>query len=317
MPSNAATDHDADAPSERVSAFWAKAAAPDFRLQLHQVSWFGHPEVKRYVNRMTTGDPGRWWLDHAQETYLSAPRPKACVTLGCGEGALERLLIGRNFADSYVGYDISAACIDQANATVGHEHPSAEFHCADLNFIELPKNTFDVAFFSHALHHIERLEHLCDQVRASLRPNGILLVDEFIGPTRMQWTPQQLAVCNQLLAQLPEYLRIDLSRLPERRPKEPITRMSIAEWLRCDPSECVRSADIPAVLETYFETIERHDYGGTILQKLLENIVGNFLPDNEEHATIIRMLVAIEEILISTGVLSSDFTIMIMRPRLR
>ena len=46
-------------------------------------------------------------------------------------------------------------------------------------------------------------------------------------------------------------------------------------------------------------------------------IVGNFLPDNEEHSTIMRLLIAVEEMLLASGTVTSDFTIMVMRPRLR
>jgi len=91
--------------------------------------------------------------------------------------------------------------------------------------------------------------------------------------------------------------------------------MTEAEWLRCDPSECVRSADILSVLPREFEILERRDLGGTILQKLLENVVGNFSDQNDDHRTIIRLLIALESILLEEKVLPSDFTFIVARPR--
>jgi len=299
-----------------VSHFWDWAAEPGFRAQIAQINWMGHPEVQRHIARCNSGDTNRTWTDYFVDTYIQGRRIHAVVNLGCGDGALEAELIARNFADSYQGYDVSAACIDRATTTVGRTHPRASFICADLNHVTLPRAAFDVVFFSHALHHIERLEHLCEEARHALRPDGFVVVHEFIGPSRHQWTDRQLAICNRLLAELPDYLRLDLLRLPERTLKGPITRMTTAEWLRCDPSESVRSAEIPAVLAQSFEILERRDFGGTILQKLLENIVGNFRPINPDHSTIVRLLIAFESLLIEEGLLPSDFTYIIGRPRL-
>jgi len=303
--------------TERTKRFWAKAAEPEHRATHLQTNWMGHHEVQRHVNRACSGDPERNWLDYFCEVYVPGRRIHEVVNFGCGDGALEAELIGRNFADSYLGYDLSQECVDRATATVGAREPRARFACTDLNHIQLPREAFDVAFFSHALHHIERLEHLCEEARAALRPDGFLLVQEFVGPSRMQWTEAQMAICNRLLEQLPPSLRMDISRLPENVPRPPVQRMSMAEWLRCDPSECVRSADIVPVLGQSFELLERRDFGGTLLQKFFENITGNFREDDEAHATIVRLLIAFETLLIEQGVLTSDFTYIIARPRMR
>jgi SAM-dependent methyltransferase len=307
---------DQPSPLDRVKRFWAKAAEPEYRAYTNQANWMGHPEVQRYINRRCSGDPERTWLDHFRDRYAAGRRIPEVLNLGCGDGALERELIARGFADSYVGYDVSAECIERATATVGRDHPTARFLNADLNHVTLPREAFDVAFFSHALHHIERLEHLCEEARAALRPDGFLLVNEFIGPSRHQWTDFQLQVCNRLLDALPEHLRLDISRLPERVPRPRISRISVAEWLRCDPSEAVRSAEIVPAIERSFEILERRDFGGTVLQKLLENIAGNFLPENPDQSAIVRVLIELESVLIETGLLTSDFTYIVARPRM-
>jgi len=303
--------------TERTKRFWARAAEPDWRSTHVRTNWMAHREVQRHVNRRCSGDPDRTWLDYFCEVYIPARRLRHVVNLGCGDGALEAELIGRDFADSYVGYDLSPDCVARATAALAGHRARVRFECTDLNHVALPCEAFDVAFFSHAAHHVERLEHLCEEVRAALRPDGFLLVQEFVGPNRMQWTDTQLAVVNRLLEQLPESLRLDLTRLPERIPKGPATRASVADWLRNDPSECVRSADILSVLAQSFEILERRDFGGTILQKLLENIVGNFREDDEAHSAIVRLLIAFETLLIEHGVLASDFTFVIARPRMR
>ncbi|MBS2023129.1 MAG: class I SAM-dependent methyltransferase [Deltaproteobacteria bacterium] len=301
--------------AQRVSEFWSKAATDDFRPRHQATNWMGHPEVQKHINQRCTGSVDRSWVDYFLSTYMSPRKVGSVVNLGCGEGALERWLIDLGFADSYTGYDISEECIRHANTTVGKMHPRAQFVCADLNQTPLARAAFDVAIFSHSLHHFENLESICEQVRASLRPDGFLLVHEFIGPSRMQWTDKQLALANRLFEALAPEQQIDISAAPRRVKRAPAARMTIAEWLKCDPSECVRSADIIPVLEQHFEILERKDYGGTILQKLFENIMGNFSNEDAAHRAMVRLLIEVESILIEAGVIPSDFTFLIARPR--
>jgi len=302
---------------ERVSDFWGKAAAADFRPRHIATNWMGHVEVQRHINTICTGSPDRTYIDYFLETYMAPRRVGDVVNLGCGEGALEKWLIDCDFADSYVGYDISKKCIAHANATVGKSYPRARFICADLNQTPLERRAYDVAFFSHSLHHFENLERICDEVRASLRDDGFLLVHEFIGPSRMQWTDKQLSLCNRLFEQLAPEQQLDISQSPKRVKRPAASRATVAQWLKGDPSECVRSAEMIGVLEQHFEILERRDYGGTILQKLFENIMGNFSNESADHRAMVRLLIAFESMLIEEGVISSDFTFVIARPRPR
>jgi hypothetical protein len=39
-------------------------------------------------------------------------------------------------------------------------------------------------FAAQVLHHVDDLEHLFDQVAASLRDHGLFVVNEYVGPAR-------------------------------------------------------------------------------------------------------------------------------------
>lgn len=78
-----------------------------------------------------------------------------------------------------------------------------------------------------------------------------------------------------------------------------------------DPSEAIRSNEIPEVLNRYLPIMRRFDYGGTILHLLLEHIVGNFSVKSEKDLAILRLLALLEEILIENHILHSDFTVLV------
>src|SRR5262245_29480574 len=175
-----------DSRTQRVADFWAKAAEPDFRTNFRQTNWMTHPEVEHHVALQCSGGQLVGWFDYFLNTYVRPRTLGTALNLGCGEGILERELASKGFADAFEGFDLSAACVDRANETVGKEFPAARFFRADVNQIVLEPEKYDVALFSHSLHHIERLEYVCDQVRRAVRPDGFVLLQEFIGPSRMQ-----------------------------------------------------------------------------------------------------------------------------------
>jgi SAM-dependent methyltransferase len=78
---------------------------------------------------------------------------------------------------------------------------------ADLNFVRLPENHYDVIWSSGCLHHIVNLEHLLDQVERALRPGGLFAIRDYIGERRLQFSPQRLARINAMLGEIPPRYR--------------------------------------------------------------------------------------------------------------
>jgi SAM-dependent methyltransferase len=115
------------------------------------------------------------------------------------------------------------------------------YSVADGNELTLEPGLYDVAFGVHSIHHIERLERVFEQVARSLRTGGLFFMNEFVGPTRFQWSDRQLEVVNGLLRAIPAPFR--RSTVSGER-KEQVPRPSVAEMIAADPSEAVRSAEI-------------------------------------------------------------------------
>jgi 2-polyprenyl-3-methyl-5-hydroxy-6-metoxy-1,4-benzoquinol methylase len=89
----------------------------------------------------------------------------------------------------------------------------------------------------------------------------------------------------------------------------PSTRGVIAD----DPSEAIRSQDILSVIHQNFEIVEKRDWGGNVVQFLLQGIAGNFSDENAESQALIRMLFNIEDTLIQCGEFKSDFSYIVAR----
>lgn len=276
--------------------------------------WTELARVQAVLNRRVSGDedvdPYLWFLRTRLEGRLPVAR---ALTIGCGAGDLERGLATYGFASAHDAFDVAPGAIEKActaasEAGLGH----VRYSVADGNDLRLEEDAYDVVFGVHAIHHIERLERLFEQVARALKPDGLFFMNEFVGPTRFQWSDRQLEVVNGLLRALPARYR--RSTVGDGL-KERVPRPTIAEMVASDPSEAVRSIEILELAAAHFDLLEVRPYGGTVLHLLLHDIAGNFSPSVPGGPELLEAICDLEWALVSSGDLPSDFAVVVARPR--
>jgi SAM-dependent methyltransferase len=275
--------------------------------------WQSHPVTLRHINRLITGDADESWLGFTKRRFAPESLGRG-VSLGCGHGWAEREAIELGLCESLDGFDISEEALEVARrqAKEGGLDERLHYGQADLNTLELAPGAYDIAIAAQVLHHIEALEHLLDQLVASLRPGGLLVVNEYIGPARFQWLDKTEELMNRMLDVLPDDKRLNRFN---GFVKEQMTRTPAEEIARIDPSESVRSDEIVQLLESRFETLYRADFGGTLLQFLLADIAANFSPDDPKDVALLDLMSLFEEVLIAERVLPSDFAFFVLKSR--
>ncbi len=183
------------------------------------------------------------------------------------------------------------------------------FRVADVEQMEHDGERFDVLLGLQSLHHFDRLDETLPKLSRLLEPDGMFVVDEFVGPTRFQWTDRQLEAANALLRLLPEERR----RQPDGRVKHRVVRPSRMSMVLDDPSEAVDAASLLPGLRRVFDVVEERPYGGTLLHIVFSGIAHNFLePDPETLALLDRCFAAEDEALPEVG---HDFVALVCRPR--
>jgi ubiquinone/menaquinone biosynthesis C-methylase UbiE len=297
----------------KVASRWAGLASDTFVQDLERISWTGIPQTHLNHNFLMTGNRDTYWIDWIRERFFPGGHAGDVLSLGCGAGHLDRIFKQHGFSfRSFTGVDISEEAIDRAR-TLAHEidlAPTIRYAAADLNHLELPARSFDFIYFFQSLHHIEALEHVLGQCQRALRPDGQLLINEFVGPSRFQWTAQQVDLANQLIALLPEELRRDLQA---GGVKTRVVRPTVQHMIRHDPSEAVRSAEVEKLVRAQFEIVGEWNWGGTLNHLVFQNIAANFDPDNTYHRSIIELLIHHENVLVREGVLPSNFKVFFAR----
>ncbi|MHB8772822.1 MAG: class I SAM-dependent methyltransferase [Syntrophales bacterium] len=294
-----------------VSNLWSQKATPEDWESRKLLSWCLHPYVeKQHINKMISGDADVDWFHYVKNTYV----PKKLdygLDLGCGSGWLEGVCLKNQVCERMDAFDIAAGAIEiaQKNAVAEKLDERINYGVRDINTIRLEQGKYDIIFTPSSAHHFKELEHIFREVHEGLKPSGLFVLVEYVGPSQFQWTEKQLRIINDLLEILPVKYRGNI-RIPGLI-RERLERHSLEYMNAHDPSEAVRSADIVPLLENYFHILERRDYGGTVLNMLLHDIAGNFNEKTEEDIAFLGLLCYFEKVLLREKVLPSDFSLII------
>lgn len=303
-----------DAGAEAVAELWGRTAREKSETDEWKLYyWQSHPLTLRHINRLITGDETEDWLGFTKRRFFPVAVERG-LSLGCGDGMVERDAIARDVCHRFDALDISEEALEVARREAERVGlgDRIDYRRADLNTVALEHDAYDVVLAVQVLHHVDVLEHLLDEVVASLRPNGLFVVNEYVGPARFQWLDKTQELMNRLLAVLPEAYRVN----PRNGfVKERMDRTPAEEIARVDPSESIRSDEIAELLHSRFEILHQADFGGTLLQFLLADIAANFREDDPKDVAMLDLISLFEEILIAERVLPSDFAFYVLSPR--
>lgn len=216
--------------------------------------------VRHYINTQMSGEQGVWPLEWFREC-LAGRTFRRALSVGCGTGRFERSLVELGIAETVDGFDASFASIARARreARDANMQSRIRYFVSDFNRPTLPKSTYDAVFFHQSLHHVAKLEKLLRATLRTIKRDGLVYLEEYVGPSRHDWTEELLEPYDQLYQHFPESTRW-FNYVPF-----PI------EWN--DPSEAVRSGEIVSALSVGFHVDEFRGYGGNVLGVLYPALV--------------------------------------------
>lgn len=286
---------------ERSGAYWDRhnlAPPEDVRY------WLAVPEIRRSVNRRLTGKPDVLYITEFVET-LEEPAERV-LSVGCGAGELERGVAGHGAARFIDGVDVSEASLLEAGRLAADAGfgDRIQYHRIDAArwLREQGESSYGLIFFHGSLHHIEALEEVLSLSARALRgaSPGLLYVDEYIGPSRDEWTAEDLGFAAGLFA-----------RVPEEHRRTPAVWPPIATE---DPTEMIRSSAIPAIIRQHFDVLDYQPYYGNVLLPLVSAIRGSSL-EHPEVSAILREAIELEGYLADRGLLRPLYAAFVARPK--
>jgi SAM-dependent methyltransferase len=271
--------------------------------------WLQIPGASENMNRRATGDPEINWITHSAGLLAQFPKPVKVLSLGCGFGVIERVLRRSDYCQLIHGLDVAEGAIEGARKAAKDEGlDGLTYDVADLNTATLPKETYDAVYVHAALHHVFQLEHLLDQIKQTLKPGGLFVVYEYIGPSQMQFPRRDLELADVFLNAIPERYR-GMPRL--KGIKKEGLRLALDAMNSADPSESIRASEIVPLTASRFDVRHFRYVGGTLPMLIFSEIAGNFKEDDAEIMPLVEALIALDNFLIDNKVLPSYHVYMV------
>lgn len=212
--------------------------------------WLELAATQQRLSAKISGDPAVDAVLHTVQHHLNGRLPlQRCLSLGCGEGRLERRMAQLGVfvhCDAIDVADRSIASARSAAQTAGYHH--IDYRVADANTVLLPAKHYDAVWGTGAIHHIEQLEHLFAQVANTLTPEGLFILDEYVGASRFQFPPRQREIIQACHTLLPERYRVLTEALTYNRAV--LGHESWQWWLR-RLSDKLRDGDLIGAIQRH------------------------------------------------------------------
>ncbi len=291
----------------RVEYSWGHTASTS-------THWWEIPGIQQRWNHLITGNPNIDPVSYVSKKYFRYTVHPKGISLGCGLGKREMKWVMANPGLTIDGYDLSAERIYHARQFAEQEHlqDRLRFFVANVFDLDVADGTYDIVFLEDALHHFSPLEKILARINALLKPQGYIVVNEFVGPSRFQWTRRQLDAVNALLSLMPERYR---RRAGNDSYKTKVYRPGRLSMYLSDPSEAAESSAIPGMLQHAFDVLETRRYGGTILHLLFKDIAQNFVEKDQETEMLLALCCQVEDLLLHHKEIQSDFMYSVCRKK--
>lgn len=291
--------------AHRTAAVWDQADA-------YPRQWTSIPLIQERLRTTITGSPSKNIPVYIREHYGSPEGHWRALSPGCGTGRKELAWVAAGGIATLEGYDLSRKRIAEADrlAASAGMTSSTRFTATDVRTMHFEPGTFDLVVLDDALHHIAPLAPFLRKLRTWLKPEGILVVNEYVGPSRFQWTDRQIQLANNMLEAMPARLKVR----PDGTPRPPAYRPGTLAMLVYDPSEAVDSASILPLLREHFTILEEKMCGGALLHLVFKDIAHHFLHPDDEALAVLNRCITAEEEAMKAGEIASDFAFVVARP---
>lgn len=269
--------------------------------------WWDIPYIHKRWNKMISNNETIDYKDYLIQSLLQNKKNLKVLSLGSGE-CYNELYYAQfpEIFESITCVDITENNLIKAQRTANSQSlKNIFFKCVDLYKFDFEKNHYDLIMFHASLHHFKNLDSLFSKkLIPSLKPDGLLFINEYVGVNRLQFPNHQIKEINRALKIIPEKYR-------KRKATELIKNKYYGSgWLRMyisDPSEAVESETILPVIHKYFNIIEEKSFGGNILMSVFKDIAYHFNEETSEKKAILNSLFKLEDEYLKTY--PSDFLI--------
>lgn len=246
-------------------------------------NWWIIPKIRERWNSKITGLKNLEYEKYVVEKYLSQRTNIRMLSIGSGICSHEFKFAQYPSFDEIVCIDISKNLMEDARKKAADMAlKNMKFTNADFYEVNYRVDSFDMIMFHSSLHHFSGIPELISKIKKWLRPNGILLINEYVGKDRLQFEKSQIDCINEGLKLIPNNMK---RRYKSKLRKRKFRGSGYIRMLIADPSECIESSKILPAIHKEFEVIEEKPFGGNLLMHILKDISHHFVDSDNPLVT--------------------------------
>ncbi len=257
-------------------------------------NWWNVPYIKERWNKKISNNTTTNFIDVLINILPDNLSDLNLLSLGSGKCDFEIELAKKANFKNLTCVDLSEYQIKVAKEKAKElDIKNMSFICSDINCHDFNNEKYDIILFNSSLHHFNNIDILFrERIPFFSKNNGYLIINEYVGPTRLQFPKSQIEAINRAIQVIPKRYR---KRYLSSMHKNSFSGSGIIRMILADPSECVDSASIMPTIHKHYKTILEKPYGGNILMNTLKDISHHFIELTGEKKEILDLLFDIED----------------------
>lgn len=283
----------------RAARHWTGQSANQAPKRLR---WWESPTIIAHVNKIICGEPVKnlgGGVSALIERRYPGRRFARAVSIGCGHGAKEIEYVKSGLVEEFHLFELSELRVQEGKklAAQAGVDDRVIFHNDDGLKHRKP-GAFDMVYWSGSLHHMLDVDQAISWSHEALGPCGLFVMDDFVGPDRMQWSDKMLKYATRVRRALPGKYLQNPHRPGESLPVR-LTRPNRILLSLKDPTECADSSRIIPCLRKWFPDVEIKLTGGVIYHLALSDVLHNI--DEVNDRELLEQLMRIDDLCTELG----------------
>lgn len=285
--------------SDKAGKYWSQL----LRTKMpERIRWWEDRTTLQHINKIADGlaaDGMHAGFHNRIIKFFSNGPAERAISIGCGTGEKEWGLLRVGAVEHFDLYDISEENIrhGEKQAEVNGLADRVSYCCADAFKADMA-GPYDLVYWNNSLHHMPDVYEALRFSHAKLRVGGLLALDDYVGPTRFQWTEENLRWAVRVRENLPDRLLRNPWAPGHLVPRE-LFREKPEAIAAIDPSEAMDSGRIIAALHKLFPNVEIRPTGGALYHLALNDIFCNFV--TEDDNVLLKHILMLDQMLAENG----------------
>lgn len=288
---------------KQAAKHWDKVSS---NPQTNRIRWWQSQPILEHINRRFTGKSGLRSIPAGDVAALQQRFPgktfNRAISVGCGDGTKEMALVRNGLVKHFDCFEISEVRVKtgQEKAEKFGISDQVNFYMEDaFAFTETHQEyDYELVYWNNSLHHMLDVDQAVGWSHNLLIDDGVFYMNDFVGPTKMQWSDTMLDVASRVRQALPDKYLADYRNASKLLPKT-LARPDPEKLTAMDPTECADSERIIDSIKKYFVEPEIILTGGVVYHTALNDVLNNL--DESEDRHILELLLIIDDLCTMLG----------------